>query len=206
METQKYIQESMWKPEPEPQRDFRQERLRACLAEYDIGIDKLRDIASRYGDFNELLRTGEAPEEVHHLINALVALLRPGPREQIKSPFDLAAMLMVKYGTYSQEVLGVVCTDTKNRVQAIEEIYRGSLNASLIRVGEVIRPALRWNSAGMFLFHNHPSSDPTPSPEDVLVTREIVAAAKLHDIDCLDHIVIGQGKWVSMREKGLAFN
>ena len=84
-------------------------------------------------------------------------------------------------------------------------IYIGSLNSSLIRIGEVFKEALRRNSAALIVAHNHPSGDPTPSPEDVLVTREIVAAGKLLDVEVLDHLVIGQGRFVSMRERGLGF-
>ena len=87
----------------------------------------------------------------------------------------------------------------------IHLVYQGSLNSSLIRVGEVYKEPLRLNSAAIIVAHNHPSGEPAPSPEDVLVTREIVAAGKLLDVECLDHLVIGQGKWLSMREKGLGF-
>jgi DNA repair protein RadC len=84
-------------------------------------------------------------------------------------------------------------------------VYIGSLNASMVRVGELFKEAIRRNSAALIVVHNHPSGDPTPSPEDVLVTREIIAAGKLLDIDVLDHLVIGQGRFVSMRERGLGF-
>jgi DNA repair protein RadC len=95
--------------------------------------------------------------------------------------------------------------DTKNRVQDIVTVYRGSLNTSLIRVGEVYKAALRRNSAGIIVAHNHPSADVTPSPEDVLVTRKIVEAGAILDVDCLDHLIIGRGTWLSMRERGLGF-
>src|SRR5204863_9963348 len=104
-----------------------------------------------------------------------------------------------------QEHLRAVLLDTKNRVQGISTIYVGSLNTSHIRVGEVFKDALKKNSAALIVVHNHPSGDPTPSPEDVLVTREIVAAGVLLDVDVLDHLVIGQGRFVSMRERGLGF-
>src|SRR5262245_59946311 len=94
----------------------------------------------------------------------------------------------------------------QNRVQDVHLVYQGSLNASLIRVGEIYKEPIKLNSAAVVVTHNHPSGDPTPSPEDVLVTREIVEAGKLLDIDVLDHLVIGQGKWTSMRHKGLDFN
>jgi DNA repair protein RadC len=85
-------------------------------------------------------------------------------------------------------------------------VYRGSLNSSLIRVGEIYKGALRRNSAAVIVAHNHPSGDPTPSLEDVLVTRQIVEAGRLLDLDCLDHLVIGHGIWVSMRQRGLGFS
>jgi DNA repair protein RadC len=87
----------------------------------------------------------------------------------------------------------------------ITTVYIGSLNASLIRIGEIFKEALKRNSAALIVVHNHPSGDPTPSPEDILVTREIISAGKLLDIDVLDHLVIGQGRFVSMRERGLGF-
>src|SRR5262245_32484811 len=96
-------------------------------------------------------------------------------------------------GHLDHEELRTVLLDTKNHLQDVVTVYKGSLNASLVRVGEVYKEALRRNSAALTVAHNHPSSDPTPSPEDVLVTREIVQAGKLLDVDCLDHLVIGQG-------------
>lgn len=113
---------------------------------------------------------------------------------------------MVEMGHLDQEELRTVLLDTKNRLQGIVTVYKGSLNASMIRVGEVYKDALRRNSAAIIVAHNHPSGQPDPSPEDVLVTREIVAAGRLLDVECLDHLVIGQGRWVSMRERGLGWN
>ena len=127
-------------------------------------------------------------------------------RRQIKSPTDVADLLMLEMSHLDQEHLRTVLLDTKNRVQAISTVYIGSLNASLIRVGEIFKEAVRRNSAALIVSHNHPSGDPTPSPEDVLVTREIVSAGKMLDIDVLDHIVVAHGGWVSLREKGLGFD
>ena len=127
-------------------------------------------------------------------------------RKQIKSPTDVAELLLLEMSHLDQEHLRTVLLDTKNRVQAISTVYIGSLNASLIRVGEVFKTAVKLNSAALIVAHNHPSGDPTPSPEDVLVTREIVSAGKLLDVQVLDHLVIGHGKWVSLRERGLGFD
>jgi DNA repair protein RadC len=126
-------------------------------------------------------------------------------RPQIRSPADVASLLLLEMGHLEQEQLRAVLLDTKNRVQEIATIYVGSVNSAQVRVGEVFRDAIRRNSAAIIVAHNHPSGDPTPSPEDILVTRQIVEAGKLLDVDVLDHLVIGRGRYVSMRERGLGF-
>jgi DNA repair protein RadC len=104
-----------------------------------------------------------------------------------------------------QEHLRTVILDTKNRVLAIPEIYKGSLNSAVVRVGELFREAIRQNAAALVMVHNHPSGDPTPSNEDVEVTERVIEAGKLLDIEVLDHLVIGRGKYVSLKERRLAF-
>ncbi len=126
-------------------------------------------------------------------------------RPQIKSPADVASLLMLEMSHLDQEHLRAVLLDTKNRVQEIATIYVGSVNSAQVRIGEVFRDAVRRNSTAMIVAHNHPSGDPTPSPEDILVTRQIVEAGKLLDVDVLDHLIIGRGRYVSMRERGLGF-
>ena len=126
-------------------------------------------------------------------------------RFQIRSPTDAAQLLMADMGYLDQEQLRTVLLDTKNRVQTVHTVYIGSLNSAIIRVGEVFKEAVRRNSAALIVAHNHPSNDPTPSSEDLLVTRQIIDAGKLLDCEVLDHLVIGQGRFVSMRERGLAF-
>lgn len=138
-------------------------------------------------------------------IGRRLLLTEHAERFQIKSPTDAAQLLMLEMGHLDQEHLRTVLLDTKNRVQAVSTVYVGSLNASMVRVGEVFKAALKHNSAALIVAHNHPSGDPTPSPEDVLVTREIVSAGKLLDVEVLDHLVIGHGRFVSMRERGLGF-
>jgi DNA repair protein RadC len=138
-------------------------------------------------------------------IGRRLLLIEHEQRVQIKSPTDVAQLLMLEMSHLDQEHLRTVLLDTKNRVQGISTVYVGSLNTSLIRVGEVFKEALKKNSAALIVVHNHPSGDPTPSPEDVLVTREIVAAGLLLDIEVLDHLVIGHGRFVSLRERGLGF-
>ncbi len=138
-------------------------------------------------------------------IGRRLLLVGPDERFQIKSPADAAALLMVEMSHLDQEHLRAVLLDTKNRVQRIATVYIGSVNTAMIRVGEVVKEAIRHNSAALIVAHNHPSGDPSPSPEDILVTRQIVEAGKLLDCEVLDHLVIGRGRYVSMRERGLGF-
>lgn len=134
-------------------------------------------------------------------------LLQPeGERQVISSPAAAAQILMPMLAHREQEYLVIMALDTRNRVLEVSEVYHGSLNSSMVRVGELFRPALQCNAAGILIAHNHPSTDPTPSPEDVSVTRAIVQAGKLLDVSVLDHLVIGLSRWVSLKEQGLGFS
>jgi len=179
--------------------------LREAIAPY-LAIKQLHRLSAERADLRQALTCRTPPPEVLALLDLLEALLTPDSRMQIKSPADIAALLMLQMSHLDQEQLRTVLLDTKNRVQSIETIYVGSLNASMVRVGEVFKAAVRFNSAALIVVHNHPSGQADPSPEDVLVTREIVDAGKLLDVDVLDHLVIGAGKYVSMRERGLGFS
>lgn len=128
-----------------------------------------------------------------------------GARPKITCPADAAQYLMPDAAQLEQEHLRVLLLDTRNHAIAVHEVYKGSLNTSLIRVGEVFREAIRRNSAAVIVAHNHPSGLADPSPEDVAVTRALVEAGKLLDIDVLDHIVVGHGSFVSLKERGLGF-
>ena len=86
------------------------------------------------------------------------------------------------------------------------EVYRGNVSASLVRISELFSEAVRRNASGIVLAHNHPSGDPTPSPDDLHVTAEAIAAGRLLDIDVLDHIVLGNGRFVSLRDRGVTFD
>jgi DNA repair protein RadC len=129
----------------------------------------------------------------------------PDERPQVRSPADAANLVMLEMSVLEQEHLRVILLDTKNRVVAISTVYIGSLNSSVVRVGELFREAIRQNAAAIIVVHNHPSGDPTPSQEDVIVTREIVNAGNMLSIDVLDHIVVGQSRFLSLKERGLGF-
>ena len=130
---------------------------------------------------------------------------RPDARSQIHAPADAANLLMAEMGLLEQEQLRTILLDTKNRVVGIPTIYVGSVNATQVRVGEVFREAVRRQCPAIIIVHNHPSTDPTPSPEDIIITREIAEAGKLLNIEVLDHIIIGGQRFVSMKERGLGF-
>ncbi len=134
-----------------------------------------------------------------------VAAVSPQDKPQIASPSDAANLVMSDMMLLEQEHLNVLLLDTKNRVVKNHNLYIGSLNTSVVRVGELFREAIRANSAGVIIVHNHPSGDPTPSAEDVKVTRQIVSAGKVLDIPVLDHLVIGRGRFISLKERGLGF-
>ena len=124
----------------------------------------------------------------------------------IRSPADAAQIFMPEMSGLLQEQMRVLLLNVKNRVVGITTVYQGSIHTTVIRVNELFREAVRQSCAGIIVAHNHPSGDPTPSPEDVAVTREIVQSGKILDIEVMDHIVIGaSGKWVSLKERGLGF-
>lgn len=129
----------------------------------------------------------------------------PEELPRIASPAEAANLLMADMMHLEQEHLRLILLDTRNRVLHSPTVYVGSLNTSVIRVGELYREALRHNAAAFIVVHNHPSGDPSPSPQDVNVTRQIVEAGNLLDIVVLDHIIIGNGRYVSLKEKGLGF-
>ena len=129
----------------------------------------------------------------------------PDVRPQITSPADAANLVLLEMGMLEKEEVRVFILDTRNRVLNIPTIYVGSLNTNVVRVGELFRDAIKQNAAAIIVVHNHPSGDPTPSPEDVRLTEMLVQAGKLLDVEVLDHLIIGQGRFVSLKERGLGF-
>ncbi len=135
-----------------------------------------------------------------------VALAAPEERPSIRSPSDAATLLLSEMSHLEQEHFCVLHLNTRNQILDKQTLYIGSLNATHVRIAEVFREAIRRNAAAIIVAHNHPSGDPTPSPEDAAVTKRIVDAGEMFDIDVLDHLVIGKARFVSMRERGLGWN
>jgi DNA repair protein RadC len=124
----------------------------------------------------------------------------------IRSPRDVADRLVLEMGRLEREELRVLSLNAKNVVQRVSTVYVGNVSASLVRVGELFRDAVRLDASGVVLVHNHPSGDPTPSPDDLHLTAEAIAAGRLLDVDVLDHVVIGHDAWVSLRDRGVSFD
>lgn len=127
-------------------------------------------------------------------------------RPIINSPADAAALVQYEMGLLEKEHLKVILLDRRNHVVDIVQIYEGSVNSSQVRIAEVFRPAIQRMASAIIACHNHPSSDNTPSPDDVAVTRAMVQAGKLLDINLLDHLILSIRGFVSLKEKGLGFN
>ena len=104
-----------------------------------------------------------------------------------------------------QEYLRVIVLNTRNQVLEIAELYQGSVNSSQVRIAEILRPAVQQMAPAMIVVHNHPSGDSSASPEDIALTRSLVEAGKLLDIEILDHLIIGKGSFTSLKEKRLGF-
>lgn len=127
--------------------------------------------------------------------------------DQITGPASVAKMLEPYFEGLDKEHMLVIALNTKNRVIGINVCFVGSVHTTVVRISEIVRPVILLNASAFIIAHNHPSGDPTPSPEDAAVTREIVKAGQLLDIDLLDHLVIGaNGRFVSLKERGLGFS
>jgi DNA repair protein RadC len=158
---------------------------------------------------DELLRVEGLGEAKAAQIVAAVELGRrtllrdPRPRVQFGRPEDAAAYLMPRYGSQPVEQFGIVLLDTKHRVLRARLLSVGTLDASLVHPREVFRAASAGGAAAIVLFHNHPSGDPTPSPDDVALTRRLRAAGELMGIDVIDHVILADTRYFSFREKGM---
>ena len=128
---------------------------------------------------------------------------RPEDPPAINCPDDVRRLLGPEMSGLAQEQLRVLLLNTKNLVVGQRVVYQGNVNSSMIRPAEVLRPAVMEAVPSSIISHNHPSQDPTPSPEDAAITRELAQAAKLLGIELLDHVVIGGDKFVSLKERGL---
>ncbi len=195
--------------------------LIAALVGGERQIEIAQALIGRFGSLRGLVRAtpvelqavlGVGPSTGARLRAALELGRRLGDSDEdapplIQSPDDAANLLMHQMQHLEQEHLMVLLLDTRNRlIGEPVTLYHGSLNTSLIRIGEIFRPAIRSNAAAVLIAHNHPSGSPDPSPEDVAITRAVVQAGRLLDVECLDHLIVGRGRFVSLKSKGLGFD
>jgi DNA repair protein RadC len=120
---------------------------------------------------------------------------------QIKSPLDAANLVMMEMTFLDHEQMRILTLDTKNQVVENISRYQGTVNSSVLRAAEVYRPAVIRNCPGVIICHNHPSGDPTPSPEDIAVTEQLVQAGRQLDIELVDHLIIGNQRYISLKER-----
>ena len=165
---------SQKRPNPPPEGETVLQLLRSNMT-------LLREIATRY----EVNFQPDRPEEM----------------PSIHCPQDVYNLLAPEMAHLAQEQVRVLLLDTRNNVMAQRVIYQGNLNSSVIRPAEVLRPAIIESAANIIVSHNHPAGDPTPSPEDVTITRDLVQAGNLMGIELLDHIIIGRNRWCSLKEQ-----
>ena len=174
-----------------------------------------RCLLDRFGSLGQVLRAHPAELRVAGLAHGAAervaasaevarrcAWTSPADPWRVRTPADAAEPLIDAMGTLEREELRVLLLDTKNIVVGRRTVYRGNLAGSSVRVGEVFRDAVRACAAAVIAVHNHPSGDPSPSGEDLRITAELAAAGRLLDIELLDHLVIGRGRWTSLRSLG----
>ncbi|GAA0109972.1 DNA repair protein RadC [Clostridium tertium] len=163
----------------------------------DIGISEITSIKGiKNIKASQILAIGE----LFRRFNSL-NLIREG--NSISSPRDIAKLLINEMMSLKQEILKLIMLDTKNNIIGIKDVFKGSLNTSIVHPREIFKEALKKSSSSIIICHNHPSGDPTPSKEDINITLRLKECSKIIGIDLLDHLIIGKDKFVSLKEKGI---
>lgn len=179
----------------------------------DLAVKLLKEFDSLKGiaqaDFAQLTEVdGIGPAKACQIMAAFelgkrVALFSSNMKPVIRQPTDVFDFFRDQMSLLPHEVFRVVALDTKNRIIKEKIITEGTLNASIVHPRDVFRFAVVNSAASVILLHNHPSGDPSPSQEDIAITRRLVDVGKLMEISVLDHLIIGGGKFVSLKEMGL---
>jgi DNA repair protein RadC len=183
-------------------------------------LELAQDVLAHHGGLADLARADLLELTAQRGIGAaraaqLVAAFELGRRSlvdglsgrwTVRAPRDVADRLGPQLGALEREELHILLLNAKNVVLRQTLVYRGNVSAAVVRIGELFRDAVRAQAAGLIVVHNHPSGDPEPSPDDLHLTAEAVAAGRLLDVAVLDHIVIAAGGYVSLRDRGVAFD
>jgi DNA repair protein RadC len=122
---------------------------------------------------------------------------------QIKSAKDVVDLIGHNFFKDNQEVVRLLCLNTKNNIISTKEVFKGSLNSSIVHPREIFKEAINFSAASIILCHNHPSGDPTPSIEDINITKRIKSCGEIIGIELLDHVILGRNKFISLKEKGI---
>ena len=182
--------------EPTPE-----ELLRAALAPY-VNLRRLQYLVAREPEaIQHALLVEQPPLEVQAIMNVLAAVLLPQQGERIEKSSDVAALLLMEMSQLTREELRVIYLSSRNYIQAIKTVAHGNFNSVGVRQVELFHEAVRRNSYAIIVVHNHPNGDPTPSPEDLYLTRQTQELGIRLGVKLLDHIVIGRGRWVSIAEE-----
>lgn len=181
-------------------------------------IEKAEVLIERFGSVHHLAHA--QVEEIAHIqgIGRLTALRIKAAmilgkkvfeheeiQPAISCPDDAYQILRPRLAHLMHEVLSVMVLNTKSKVVRIDDLYRGTVNASPVRCAEVFRSAVQLNGVGIIVAHNHPSGDPTPSKDDIHLTKSLFTSGKVLDVELMDHLVIGNGKFVSMKQERMGF-
>ncbi|MGG7142279.1 RadC family protein [Clostridium nigeriense] len=163
----------------------------------DAGIDEITSIKGiKNIKASQIMAVGELVRRIN-----MLSLIREG--KGITSPNDIARLVMKEMVFLKQEVLKLIMLDTKNNIIGIKDVFKGSLNSSIVHPREIFKEALKKSSSSIIICHNHPSGDPTPSKEDINITIRLKECGKIMGIDLLDHLIIGKNQYVSLKEKGI---
>jgi len=183
-------------------------------------LDLAEALLSRHGSLSDLARAdlleladtpGVGAARAAQVLAAFEigrrSVARSGPsRWTIRAPRDICDRLSPEMGRLEREELRVLLLNAKNVVLREVTVYQGNVSAALVRVAELFRDAVRIHAAGVVVVHNHPSGDPEPSPDDLHLTAEAIAAGRLLDIPLLDHVILAADSYVSLRDRGVAFD
>ncbi len=133
-------------------------------------------------------------------IGRRLALVQMDAKYKVRTPADAANLVMLDLAYLDTEQMRILLLDAKSQLVEKISLYQGTANSSVLRSAEVFRPAIIRNCPGLILCHNHPSGDPTPSPDDLETTRRLLEAGRILDIELVDHIIIGHQRFVSLKE------
>ncbi|NLJ84486.1 MAG: DNA repair protein RadC [Halanaerobiaceae bacterium] len=180
-------------------------------------VELSQDIINKFGglkalnylSINELIEVKGIGNTKAAQIKAVVELgkrlasLEREEKDIVRTPEDVVQLLMPEMRFLTQEVFKVILLDIKNQVISVPLISKGGLSSSIVHPREVFKEAIKRSAAAMILAHNHPSGIPEPSREDISITKRLLAAGEIMGIDVLDHVIIGDGIYYSMREEGM---